>query len=395
MLLRLLVLCALLAPALLQAAAAQDAPQADKPADTQTAKPSDKDAKKPPEKPAAPVVTETVVPLIDAPRAYRVVATENRFGTPGSLTAYRNGDRILVDAANDRAGWHTRTLYDVAAHTRLGWSLPNAAGGCTRAALAEDTHDPFSASVFNLTNARFVGMDRLRAWNTNVMEAPAANGGTARAWFDTVTNLPLKVVVTAPHGTAQTVFEVSTIELAPPPEAVFAVPPPCSVAGATAEAAPPPVPINGSAFAPATEQPAPGPETDSACTVLFRVVRAGSLTSLTGGFQTAIDLAIDSSNPPRYILGVSSEGHVTFAGGQLHEVTEDFRNGVLRIENAPARFEIDTEFGSGGSGHALVYRRCYAPETTLLFVVNNPDQLDEGGQWLWVKAGKHAAAARP
>lgn len=321
-----------------------------------------------------------------------MVATENRFGTPGSVTAYRSGNRILVDAASDRSGRHTRTLYDLAAHSRLGWSLPSA-GGCTRAALAEDTQDPFSSRVFNLANARFVGMDRLRAWNTNVMEAPAANGGTARAWFDTVTNLPLKVVVTAPHGTTQTVFEVTTIELAPPPDAIFAVPSGCS--SATAEAAPQPAPITGAAFAPATEQPAPGPETDSACTVLFRVVRAGALTPLTSGFQTAIDLAIDSSHPPRYILGVSSEGHVTFAGGELHEVTEEFRNGVLRIENAPARFEIDTEFGNGGSGHALVYRRCYAPETTLLFVVNNPDQLDEGGQWLWVRAGKHAAAARP
>jgi len=404
MFLRWLMICALLtslrpAPAMSQAAVAQTAPQTDKPADKQETKPADKQgdktgAKSPDKKPpAAPAVTEVVVPLIQAPTAYRIVATQARFGTPGAVTAYRSGDRVLVDAVSDRAGHHTRTLYDIAAHTRFVWNLPNAAGSCTRTALSSDTIDPFTASVFDLADARFTAMDKLREWNANVMEAPASNGGTARAWFDTVTNLPLKVVVTAPHGTQQTTFEVKTFELAPQPDTIFAVPPACSAASDAA--APPAAPIAGSGFAPATEAPAPGPETAAGCTVLFRVVRAGSLEPLTSGFQTAIDLAVNPGRPPRYILGVGSEGHVTFAGGELHEVTEEFRNGVLRIEHAPTQFEIDTEFGNGGSGHALVYRRCFAPETTLLFVVNNPDQLDAGGQWLWVRSGKRAAAARP
>lgn len=402
MFLRWLMICALLAstrpaPVLPQTAAAQTAPQTDKPADKQEAKPTekqgDKTGAKPSAKPpAAPAVTVVEVPVIQAPTAYRIVATQARFGTPGAITAYRSGDRVLVDEAGGRSGRHTRTLYDLGTHTRLTWNLPNP-GSCTRAALTSDTIDPFTASVFDLADARFTAMDKVREWNANVMEAPASNGGTARAWFDTVTNLPLKVVVTAPHGTQQTTFEVASFELKPQPDTIFAVPPACSAASDAA--APPPAPITGSGFAPATEAPAPGPETAAGCTVLFRVVRAGSLEPLTSGFQTAIDLAVDPARPPRYILGVGSEGHVTFAGGELHEVTEEFRNGVLRIEHAPAQFEVDTEFGNGGSGHALVYRRCYAPETTLLFVVNNPDQLDAGGQWLWVRSGKRAAAARP
>jgi hypothetical protein len=398
MILRPLVLCALLAPALLQAAAAQTTQQTDKPADKQTEKQPDKPGAKPGAKPsdkppAAPVVRETVMAVISAPTAYRIVATQARFGTPGAVTAYRSGDRVLVDAISDRSGRHTRTLYDIAAHTRFGWNLPNSAGGCTRAAFPSDTVDPFTASVFDVADARFVGMDTLRAWNANVMEAPASNGGTARAWFDTVTNLPLKVVVTAPHGTQQTIFEATSIELTAQPDAIFAVPPACSAA--QSNAAPLPAKPTSAGYTPAIEQPAPGPETAAACTVLFRVVRAGSLELLTSGFQTAIDLAVDPARPPRYILGVTPEGHVTFAGGELHEVTEEFHNGVLRIEHAPAQFEIDTEFGNGGSAHALVYRRCYGPETTLLFVVNNPEQLDQGGQWLWVRSGRRVAAAQP
>lgn len=341
----------------------------------------------------------------DAPDAYRIVATDARFGAPQTVTIDRDGSRVLVDevaAKGDRAARHTHSLYDLAAHTRLSWSWPNPAGTCTSEPFSGDWGDPFAASaVFNGTDAKFVGMDTVHGWSANIMDGPAANGGTARAWLEVKTNLLLKAVLTPQNGAPQTAFEIATLDLTPPPESVFVVPPACA-APVAALASPDQqlARLTGGKpddFASATEPQAPGAGDPSACTVVFRVVRAGSLMPITSGFQAALDLAVDPNHVPEYSIGITPEGYVTFAGGQLHEVTGDFRNGALRIENAPAQFEIDTEFGNGGSGHALVYRHCYAPETVLLFVVKNPARLADGGRWLWVKPGSKGAVvgARP
>jgi hypothetical protein len=70
------------------------------------------------------------------------------------------------------------------------------------------------------------------------------------------------------------------------------------------------------------------------------------------------------------------------------------RNGVLRIDGAPDHFDLETAFGNGGSGSALIYKQCFAPQTMLLYVIKNPDKLSDGGEFLWVKSGKYAAVPR-
>jgi hypothetical protein len=42
----------------------------------------------------------------------------------------------------------------------------------------------------------------------------------------------------------------------------------------------------------------------------------------------------------------------------------------------------------GGSSDALIYRQCFGPQTTLVLVVKNPNQLSDGADWLWRKSGK-------
>jgi len=39
---------------------------------------------------------------------------------------------------------------------------------------------------------------------------------------------------------------------------------------------------------------------------------------------------------------------------------------------------------------SLVYRHCAGPETVLLYVVQNPDKISDGGDWMWVKSGQYA-----
>jgi hypothetical protein len=78
-------------------------------------------------------------------------------------------------------------------------------------------------------------------------------------------------------------------------------------------------------------------------------------------------------------------GRVKFSGGGMAEVTGQMQQGTLRIDNAPAQFYATAAFGKGGESCALVYRQCFAPETQLLLVVKNPQQLSEFADWLWVK----------
>lgn len=366
--------------------ATQDTPQD---AAKDAAKEAGKDKPKPaPKKDEPPAVTETIIPMQDAPKTYRAVYTDARFGPAFTVTVERSGDRAVVDRAMP-GGLRTRTLYNLADGTRVSWALPNPAGSCVRAPFAGDWGDPFASTVFNGIDTHFAGNAILRGVNTNIMEGPAASGGTARAWFDANTNLLLRAEETLPAGGSATIVELVSLDRATPPAAAFAVPAACS-APASPEALRARL-LSGRAaeFTPANVAPEnPG---SGACTVLVRVVLAGSFAPLTRGFQTAVDLALDPAHPPAYDIQVTPEGHATFAGGQLREVTADFRSGTLRLEHAPAEFEIDAEFAAAGSAHALIRRQCAAPESTLLLVVRDPATPDDGAAWVWARR----AAARP
>ncbi len=383
-----LLACALLA------AAAQTGPQAAPAATQDKAQDKTQDASKDKQKPASkkpepPAITETIIPMQDAPKAYRAVYTDARFGPAFTITVQRNGARVLVDRALP-GGAHTRTLYDLDGGTRVSWALPNPAGSCVRAPFSGDWGDPFASTVFNGIDTHFAGNAILRGVNTNIMEGPSASGGTARAWFDANTNLLLRAVETAPGGGSSTLVELVSLDRAAPLAEAFAVPPACA-APATPETLRARLLVGRAAeFTPANVVPeAPGPD---GCSVLVRVVLAGSLVPLTRGFQAAVDRALDPAHLPAYDIEVTPEGHATFAGGQLREVTAEFRNGVLRLDHPPAEFEIDAEFGAAGSAHALIRRQCFAPETTLLLLVRDPAHPDDGAAWVWAHG---RSAARP
>ena len=74
----------------------------------------------------------------------------------------------------------------------------------------------------------------------------------------------------------------------------------------------------------------------------------------------------------------------------MHEIASPTHNGVFRIDHAPAQFYLETAFGNAGDTSANVYLQCFAPQNVLLFVVKNPAHISEGGELLWVKAGKYA-----
>jgi hypothetical protein len=106
----------------------------------------------------------------------------------------------------------------------------------------------------------------------------------------------------------------------------------------------------------------------------------------------ALDLAYDQNNPPHYVMGGSPSGRTVYSGGHLKEYTADIHNGVLRVDNIPASFDLELTFGGGnkGASSALLYRKCSGPQTVLLFVVKNPNKVSDGADYIWVKSGKFA-----
>jgi hypothetical protein len=148
---------------------------------------------------------------------------------------------------------------------------------------------------------------------------------------------------------------------------------------------------NADDFVKATEPR--GTTSSASCTVLFRVVQAGTMAPITSGYGTGLDLN-QSFSGSKTTVKEDMQGNVSFSGGTIRDVTSQFQNGILRIPDALPHFHLDVEFGgaNAGTGYtALIYRQCFRPETVLLLVINK-----EGSgpaDWLWVKSGKYSTIA--
>ena len=336
-----------------------------------------------------------------APAAYTVTVTNSIFGPGERTTIYRMGSKVLVDqvseaSAADPKAAHIRGLFDLETHRNLSWSWPDSSAGCSNGSFSGDWGDPFgNVDALAGQATKQVGTEMLHGFAARIMEA-SDQGNTLRAWVDTKTGLVLKAQLTQQGAPPRTILEVVSANFVPPPASVFAVPAVCAAAAAT----PPPLTEEEKIAALTGGNPQDfvkaiyGPGSKNSCTVLSRVVKAGSMEPILSGFQVAVDLNLANEPQPSYTIGLSREGRATFSGGGLYEVTSQMRNGVLRIDGAPDHFDLETAFGNGGSGSALIYKQCFAPQTMLLYVIKNPDKLSDGGEFLWVKSGKYAAVPR-
>lgn len=333
-----------------------------------------------------------LVPLLraqyaPAPDAYSLSGVNSMMGPPVTVTIWRDGPLALLESSASRT--HTMSLYDLQAHSVVTWMPDNSAASCTRGSFSGDWGDPFALSAevnsqVAAQHARQVGAEPVNGIDAKVMEAAGPDGSNARAWIESKYGLVLKLVMAPKTGSQQTIVEVTSFTPDKPPAAVFTPPASCPKVAAS----PTPPARNTSDFSDAMMPPA----SSNGCNVVLRVVRAGTMQPLTGGFQIAIDRAVDPEHAARYVIGQAPNGRVTFSGGGLQEVTAQLHNGALRIDAAPARFDVEAAFGAGGSASALIYRQCYRPETVLLLLVRNPQKLSDGADWLWVKSGKFATA---
>jgi hypothetical protein len=328
------------------------------------------------------------------PQAYTLTEMNATMGPSLNMKIDRDGSKVVVESsAPQSAGGkavHTRFYYDFQNHKTYSMDLLNPSASCSGGDFtgSSDWGDPFQmvAGLMKEIGAQHphqTGDETLNGFAAKVMEAGAEGPDKVKYWVDTKTGLMVKL-----QAGAQVVLEVKHLSLAKPPAAVFAIPAKCGggppteaehIAAITAG-----IPVN---FADAMKTP---PSGAGSCSVLLRVLTAGTTQPITTGFQVAIDTKVDPNQWPGYSTSETVDGHATFKGGALHEVTGQLRNGVLRIDDAPAQFHIETYFGNGGNASANIYRSCFAPQTVLLLLVKNPAKITDGVDWLWVKAGRFA-----
>jgi len=328
------------------------------------------------------------------PQTYSVTEVNAMLGPSMTMKIDRDGSRAVVEAtvtpqpgAAVSAASHTRTYYDLQNHKNYTLSLSDPAAVCSSGDFPGDWGDPFEASAGLLKelapqHPRQTGAETVNGFAARVMET-AAGPDHVRLWLDPVTGL----VVKAQSG-SQTILEIKSLSLAKPAAALFAVPANCHAG--------PPAPSER--IAAETGGAAGGfvdairtPSSANACPVAFRVVQAGTLAPIAGGFQLAIDRTADDNSAAHYTLASTADGHMTFSGGGLREVTSQMQGGVLHLPGPPAQFYLEIAFGKGGSAGALIHRQCFGSPSLLLLVVKNPGKITDGADWLWSKSGKLAS----
>lgn len=321
-------------------------------------------------------------------------------GTPGTTnTIRRSGSKAVSEVVQPAQGGtpasRTLTLYDLTAGTTVSWNPGATPPACSSGKFSGDWGDPFA--MIADVNAS-VAKGELKPAGAETVDGIAAKiyagsspQATMKVWVDVKDGLVLRADMSAPGQAPMRVVDIKSVTLSAPAPAAFAVPAAC--AGVK------PPPSAEEMIAQETGDSATnyvngmyGPGSTNSCSVVLKVVQAKTMAPI-GHIQVAIDTTYKQDNPPHYEFGVHDDGSQTYAGGGIREITNMAHNGVVSLGTPPAYFQLGVNVIHPGHGGAmgLVYRRCFAPTTVLLYVVKDYGQQDESGDWLWVKSGKWAA----
>jgi hypothetical protein len=324
-----------------------------------------------------------------APTTYSITQIEGMGGAPMTTTTYRDGSKVVIDHPDN----HSRSLYDLQAHTNYSWSIDHPENGCSSGRFSGDWGDPFQASDVDeilKSDTKPPASETVDGFATKVYEATDPQSKIKiKVWREPKYGMVIKAEMTPPGAATTTAVETKQFSLTKPSAALFALPAGCAPPAPTAEERfATETRDSGGSFADATT----GPGSPNSCTMLMRFVAAGTMQPISD-FQVALDLAYDQNGPPpHYVMGGSPSGRTVFSGGQLKEYTGNIRNGVLQVDNVPPYFNLELTFAGGnkGASSSLIYRKCSGPQTVLLFVVKNPNKISDGADYMWVKSGKFA-----
>jgi hypothetical protein len=333
------------------------------------------------------------------PTVYTIVQAG---GSPGAITTvYRNGSKALMvmdlPAQGATPASRIRNLIDIAAGTNYTWNPDDSRVGCSVGTFSGDWGDPFAMTA-ELSDD--IAKGNLKPAGTEIVDGISAQiyagttqGANLKAWLDRKDGLVLRALANVPNAAPMTLVDITKVSFAPPPASLFVLPAIC------AGVKPPPTPAqvfadetgdDGANFVSANY----GPGSANSCSVLVRVVAAKTMAPIDRKFQAAIDTTYDQNNPtpPHYEFGVGTDGTSTYSGGGLHEITDQIRNGMLRIDNPPAyfMFGVNIPTPNHGADVGLIYRQCFAPVTVLYDVIKDPSNPADGSDWLYAKSGKYA-----
>ena len=296
------------------------------------------------------------------PLSYTLVQQNSLFGPATTTIVYRDGSKAAIDIV--QPGTHVRTVYDLQAHTNISWDASQAGAECGNGNFTGDWGDPFAgaAGILDELNKKHptpAGTETVNGVSAKVSEfVMEGASGKSKVWIDQQYGMIMRILMAQPGGPPKVAFETTQMTFAAPPAAMFV--PACKAAA--------PIPTDDDKIAAITGGPGSdyafankGEPSVGGCMILFHVVRAGSMTTVTSGFQVFVD------GKPVAVLP----------------------NGLVRLLNMPKQFNLDVRVPSGGAT-SPIFRQCNKPQTTLLLVVNNWDNLGEGADWLWVKSGKFA-----
>jgi hypothetical protein len=296
------------------------------------------------------------------PQSYTVVQHNTLFGPDTTTTFYRNGSKAAMDIVHP--GTHVRSVYDLQAHTNITWDASQAGAECGNSTFKGDWGDPFVGSAgmmddLNKMHPTPAGTETVHGVSTKVLDFVMEGAtGKSKVWIDPKYGMIMRILMTQPGGAPKIAFDTTQMTFAAPPDAMFV--PACKAAA--------PLPTDEEKIAAITGGPGSdyafankGEATNGGCMILFHIVRAGSMTPVTSGFQVFVD------------------------GKEIRVLP----NGLTRLLNMPKQFQLDVRVPSGGAT-GPIFRQCNKPQTTLLLVAKNWDKLGEGADWLWVKSGKFA-----
>src|SRR5580698_8095144 len=75
------------------------------------------------------------------PASYTVVQQNSLFGPDTTTTVYRDGSKAAMDIVHP--GTHSRSVFDLQAHTAISWDASQAAAECGNSTFKGDWGDPF------------------------------------------------------------------------------------------------------------------------------------------------------------------------------------------------------------------------------------------------------------
>jgi hypothetical protein len=343
----------------------------------------------------------TLLPAQTPPTAYTITQAIAGDAT-ASMTIYRSGAQAVIeyihsDKPDGTPGHRSLSFYDLKAGVSHTWDPAITPPSCSVGKFSGDWGDPF-ASTAELAPAiakgdlKVAGSETLHGIPAKVY-AGTSPSENLKVWFDEKDGLILRESYGAPGAAMQNMIDISKVSIAPPPASLFTMPAYC--AGVK------PPPTSAELIAEETGDSADnwvsasiGPGSKNTCSILLHVVAAKTMTPINRKYQVAIDTTFDQDHPSPYTFGVGDDGTATFSGGAIHEITNQVRNGMLRVDNPPPyfTFTVNVPTPHEGAAGGYIYRQCFAPVTNLYYILKDPSDPAKGTDFLYAKSGKYAAA---